>query len=60
MEWRTDNNIYFFAQVDGEEGNKLTPRIKKLGKITKKNNRIFVGSTDDVINWLESIKKNEK
>ena len=55
-----NNNIYFFAQVDGEEGNKLTPRIKKLGNITKENNRIFVGSTDDVINWLESIKKNEK
>ena len=51
---QNDNHINFFAQIDGEEGNKLTPRIKQYVR----NDRVFVGSTDDLIEWLKLIKKN--
>ena len=46
------NSIYFFAQIDGIAGEKEIPKMKKhVGN----NERIFIGNTKDVINWLNNL-----
>ena len=45
--------VFFFIQVDGEAGEK---EINEMNKhIDKYKNRIFVGNTEDVINWVNSL-----
>jgi hypothetical protein len=43
---------YFFIQVDGEAGEKEIDSMNTY--IDKYKNRIFVGNTESVINWLNS------
>ena len=47
-----NDKSYFFIQVDGEAGER---EIKEMNHhIDKYKNRIFVGNTEDVINWLNT------
>jgi hypothetical protein len=47
-----DDNSYFFVQVDGKAGER---EINEMNNhIDSYKNRIFVGNTVDVINWLNS------
>ena len=46
------DSICFFAQIDGIAGEKEIPVMKKhVGN----NERIFIGNTKDVINWLNNL-----
>jgi hypothetical protein len=50
---KNNDKSFFFIQVDGEAGEK---EINEMNKhIDKYKNRIFVGNTEDVINWLNSL-----
>ena len=49
---KNDDKIFFFIQVDGEAGEKEISEMNK--HIYTYKNRIFVGNTEDVINWLNS------
>lgn len=48
-----NNYTYFFVQVDGKAGEKKIHGMNK--HIGSFKNRIFVGNTVDVINWLNSL-----
>lgn len=49
----TGTNILFFAQLDGEEAES---HIDELRKIVENHKNIFVGNTEQVIDWLNSVK----
>tara|TARA_B100001248_G_scaffold254020_1_gene231910 strand:- start:1451 stop:2305 length:855 start_codon:yes stop_codon:yes gene_type:complete len=44
-----DDNVYFYAQLDGKWAN---DRTKKLSNIIKNDKRIFAGNSLEVIEWI--------
>ena len=50
-------NIYFFGQLDGDESIKNIPQIHKY---RKDNDKIFVGTTMSLIEWILEIYEKRK
>jgi hypothetical protein len=49
----TDTDVLFFAQLDGAEAES---HIDELREIVKNHKNIFVGNTEQVVDWLNSVK----
>lgn len=52
---KNDNNKKFFVQVDGGAGEDHIPEMRE--DIGKYSDRIFVGNTEQVINWVMTLTK---